>query len=92
MPAPAHRGLLHPALDRCCCCAAPLPSLSPSSRVHQGDSTQRWVKDLDVVLGNEAAALVMDDTEGVWPRHRDNLLAVERYVYFPACAARFGLG
>jgi RNA polymerase II C-terminal domain phosphatase-like 3/4 len=50
------------------------------------------VKDLDVVLGRERGALVLDDTEGVWPRHRDNLVQVERYLYFPADAARFGFG
>ena len=40
----------------------------------QGDSTQRWVKDLDVMLGAESAVLILDDTEGVWPRHSANLL------------------
>ena len=66
----------------CCCCC-------PS---RQGDSTQRGVKDLDVVLGRERGTLVLDDTEGVWPRHRDNLVLIERYFYFPADAARFGFG
>ena len=42
----------------------------------QGDSTQRWVKDLDVMLGAESAVLILDDTEGVWPRHAANLLQV----------------
>ena len=56
----------------------------------QGDSTEYGVKDLDVVLGREEWVLILDDTEGVWPRHRDNLITVERYLYFPACAAKFG--
>lgn len=43
-----------------------------------------------MVLGRERAVLVLDDTEGVWPRHRDNLVQIERYLYFPADAARFG--
>jgi len=45
-------------------------------RTSQGDSTQRSVKDLDVVLGRERTVLILDDTEGVWPRHRDNLVQV----------------
>ena len=45
-----------------------------------------------MVLGRERGALVLDDTEGVWPRHRDNLVLIERYLYFPADAARFGFG
>ena len=48
------------------------------------------MKDLDVVLGREGQVLILDDTEGVWPRHRDNLITIERYIYFPADAARFG--
>lgn len=42
----------------------------------QGDSTQRLVKDLDVMLGAESAVLILDDTQGVWPRHAPNLLLV----------------
>ncbi|KAI7844187.1 hypothetical protein COHA_002322 [Chlorella ohadii] len=58
--------------------------------ISAGDSTQRSVKDLDVVLGRERTVLILDDTEGVWPRHRDNLVQIERYIYFPADAGRFG--
>ncbi|KAL4450062.1 hypothetical protein ABPG77_010731 [Micractinium sp. CCAP 211/92] len=58
--------------------------------ISSGDSTQRHVKDLDVVLGRERVVLVLDDTEGVWPRHRDNLVQIERYLFFPADAGRFG--
>ncbi|GAB4818767.1 hypothetical protein N2152v2_005813 [Parachlorella kessleri] len=60
--------------------------------ISSGDTTQRSVKDLDIVLGNENVVLILDDTEGVWPRHRDNLVQIERYTYFPADARRFGLG
>lgn len=28
--------------------------------------------------------------QGVWPRHRGNLVQIERYLYFPADAGRFG--
>lgn len=58
--------------------------------ISSGDSTQRYVKDLDVVLGRERVVLILDDTEGVWPRHRGNLVTIERYLYFPADAGRFG--
>ena len=44
------------------------------------------------MLGNEDVVLILDDTEGVWPRHRGNLVQIERYTYFPADARRFGLG
>lgn len=57
----------------------------------QGDSTLKQVKDLDVVLGAETAVVILDDTAGVWPSHQQNLLQVERYIYFPACVRRFGL-
>lgn len=43
-----------------------------------------------MVLGREKCVLILDDTEGVWPRHRDNLVQIERYLYFPADAGRFG--
>ncbi len=43
-----------------------------------------------MVLGRERVVLVLDDTEGVWPRHRDNLVQIERYLFFPADAGRFG--
>ncbi len=49
------------------------------------------MKNLDVVLGNERLAIVVDDTDGVWPAHRANLLQIERYIFFPACAGRFGI-
>ena len=34
------------------------------------------MKDLDVMLGAESAVLILDDTQGVWPRHASNLLLV----------------
>jgi hypothetical protein len=55
----------------------------------QSDTTERSVKDLDVMLGAEAAALILDDTAGVWPRHGGNLLQPRRYIYFPADHARW---
>lgn len=54
------------------------------------DSTQKHVKNLDVVLGADTSVLILDDTEGVWPQHAANLIQVDRYIFFPACATRFG--
>eukprot|EP01018_Ginkgo_biloba_P011342 Gb_31475 [translate_table: standard] len=48
-------------------------------------------KDLDGVLGMESAVVIIDDSENVWPHHRQNLILVERYTYFPCSRHRFGL-
>jgi len=60
--------------------------------ISQADSTVGHVKSLDVVLGQPDATLILDDTAGVWPAHAANLIQVERYIYFPACAGRFETG
>lgn len=44
----------------------------------QNDSTARHLKDLDVVLGGDKAALIMDDSAHVWPRHRQNVIHMDR--------------
>jgi RNA polymerase II C-terminal domain phosphatase-like 3/4 len=54
------------------------------------DAGPSGVKDIDVLLGAEELVLIIDDTVGVWPKHRDNLVQIERYVYFPGCAVTFG--
>lgn len=48
-------------------------------------------KDLDGVMGMESSAIVIDDTEKMWPHHRPNLIVVERYTYFPCSRRQFGL-
>ena len=88
MPVPVPAWLHLPTSCPVRCRHPPTPPPRPAPP--QGDSTQRYVKDLDVVLGRERCVLILDDTEGVWPRHRDNLVQIERYLYFPADAARFG--
>jgi hypothetical protein len=35
--------------------------------------------------------IVVDDTSAVWAAHAGNLLAVERYIYFPSSRRQFGL-
>lgn len=34
------------------------------------------MKDLDVLLADEAMVLILDDTEHVWEKHRANLIQV----------------
>jgi RNA polymerase II C-terminal domain phosphatase-like 3/4 len=57
--------------------------------ISQGDSTRAHHKSLDVVLGSDLTTLILDDTRAVWPQHEGNLLLVDRYIFFPACAGRF---
>ncbi|XP_052199388.1 RNA polymerase II C-terminal domain phosphatase-like 4 [Diospyros lotus] len=62
-----------------------------SSRViAQDDSTQRHQKGLDVVLGQESAVLILDDTEPVWGKHKENLILMERYHFFASSCRQFG--
>ncbi|KAH7286304.1 hypothetical protein KP509_32G000100 [Ceratopteris richardii] len=71
--------------------------LDPSGRlfgsrvISQGESTCRTTKDLDVLLGAESAVAILDDTEAVWPRHRDNLILIERYHFFGSSCKHFGI-
>lgn len=66
-------------------------SLYFNSRViSQADCTQRHQKGLDVVLGLESAVLILDDTEAVWQRHKDNLILMERYHFFSSSCRQFG--
>ncbi|KAJ9533805.1 hypothetical protein QJQ45_026891, partial [Haematococcus lacustris] len=61
-----------------------------TSVISQNDSTSRSAKDLDVALADDSLVLIMDDTEQVWPRHRRNLIQVERYHFFPASCRQWG--
>ncbi|KAJ4709231.1 RNA polymerase II C-terminal domain phosphatase-like [Melia azedarach] len=47
-------------------------------------------KGLDVVLGQESAVLILDDTESVWAKHKDNLILMERYHFFASSCRQFG--
>ncbi|KAL0055154.1 hypothetical protein WJX82_007861 [Trebouxia sp. C0006] len=53
----------------------------------QQDLTKRLMQGLE---GREPVALVVDDTSSVWGNHEENLVAVERYIYFPASRRHFG--
>lgn len=54
------------------------------------DNRSSQVKDFEGVMGLESAALVIDDTDEVWPNHPDNLITIERYVYFSASCRKLG--
>ncbi|KAL5747381.1 hypothetical protein ACOSP7_024379 [Xanthoceras sorbifolium] len=45
-----------------------------------GQDTRK--KNLDLVLGQERGIVIVDDTESVWTNHLDNLITVEKYIYF----------
>ncbi|GAV83120.1 NIF domain-containing protein/PTCB-BRCT domain-containing protein [Cephalotus follicularis] len=62
-----------------------------SSRViSRDDGTQKHQKGLDVVLGQESAVLILDDTESAWTKHKDNLILMERYHFFSSSCQQFG--
>ncbi|KAK1425654.1 hypothetical protein QVD17_21009 [Tagetes erecta] len=46
------------------------------------DCTQRRQKGLDVVLGQESAVLILDDSHQVWAKDKANLILMEKYNYF----------
>ncbi|GMH41220.1 hypothetical protein BSKO_09130 [Bryopsis sp. KO-2023] len=58
--------------------------------VSRDDSAKDSVKNLDVVLGSCESTLIVDDTEAVWPKHRENLLKIERYLFFSSTARMYG--
>lgn len=57
--------------------------------ISQNDSTCRTAKDLDIMLGAESAVIILDDTEGIWPRHKANLILMERYHFFSSSCKQF---
>lgn len=61
-----------------------------SKVISQADSTQRHQKGLDIVLGAESLAVILDDTEFVWHRHKENLILMERYHFFSSSCRQFG--
>lgn len=62
----------------------------PSRVIAKDDCTKNHQKGLDVVLGQESAILILDDTEFVWRNHRENLILMERYHYFASSCQQFG--
>ncbi|CAL4900549.1 unnamed protein product [Urochloa decumbens] len=62
----------------------------PSKVISNSDCTQRHQKGLDVILGAESVAVILDDTEYVWQKHKENLILMERYHYFASSCRQFG--
>ncbi|MQM12723.1 hypothetical protein Taro_045643 [Colocasia esculenta] len=60
-----------------------------SKVISQSDCTQRHQKGLDVILGAESTVLILDDTEMVWQKHKENLIVMERYHYFSSSCRQF---
>ncbi|KAK3138876.1 hypothetical protein QOZ80_5AG0374580 [Eleusine coracana subsp. coracana] len=63
-----------------------------SKVISNSDCTQRHQKGLDVVLGAESVAVILDDSENVWQKHKENLIVMERYHYFASSCRQFGVG
>ncbi|GMY35638.1 RNA polymerase II C-terminal domain phosphatase-like 4 [Fagus crenata] len=62
-----------------------------SSRViSRDDGTQKHQKGLDIVLGQESAVVILDDTENAWTKHKENLILMERYHFFASSCHQFG--
>ncbi|KAJ4959588.1 hypothetical protein NE237_026699 [Protea cynaroides] len=59
--------------------------------ISQADCTQRHQKGLDVVLGAESAVVILDDTEHVWQKHKENMILMERYHFFSSSSRQFGI-
>ncbi|KAL6911635.1 hypothetical protein ACP4OV_000440 [Aristida adscensionis] len=55
------------------------------------DSASRDRKSLDAIPGADPRAVViLDDTDRVWPEQQDNLILMDRYVYFASTCRNFG--
>ncbi|TVU27899.1 hypothetical protein EJB05_19400, partial [Eragrostis curvula] len=59
--------------------------------VSSDESTRRDKKSLDVIPGADPVAVViLDDSGYVWPEHQDNLILMDRYLYFASACRNFG--
>ena len=70
--------------------------LDPSGALFSGrvasssDADGTMTKDLDVLLGSDDMMVILDDTVGVWPKHKANVIQMKRYLFFPGDAIKFG--
>lgn len=61
-----------------------------SSRVISAqDASEESSKSLDIVVGKEEGVLIVDDSPNVWRNHEDNVIPIERYLFFPPSAHHF---
>ncbi|KAL1333107.1 hypothetical protein AAHE18_11G076600 [Arachis hypogaea] len=68
----------------------PLGEYFNAKVISRDDGTQKHQKGLDIVLGQESAVVILDDTEHAWVKHRDNLILMERYHFFGSSCRQFG--
>uniref|UniRef100_A0A0E0NM48 RNA polymerase II C-terminal domain phosphatase-like n=1 Tax=Oryza rufipogon TaxID=4529 RepID=A0A0E0NM48_ORYRU len=64
--------------------------------ISSGESSQPDRKSLGDVFGwapemERAAVVILDDTAEVWKGYRDNLIEMERYLYFASSRGKFGI-
>lgn len=55
------------------------------------DNNGYYMKSLDIVVGQESSAVVIDDSAAVWAQHPENLLRIERYHFFSSSCRQFGI-
>ncbi|XP_050225628.1 RNA polymerase II C-terminal domain phosphatase-like 4 [Mercurialis annua] len=53
-----------------------------SRLISRDDSTESGTKNLDIVMGQERAVVILDDRTDVWPNHNANVIQVQNYEYF----------
>ncbi|KAF5732854.1 RNA polymerase II C-terminal domain phosphatase-like 4 [Tripterygium wilfordii] len=58
--------------------------------ISREDSTQEHQKSLNKVPVHESVVLILDDKESVWTKHKDNLILMKRYNFFPSKANQVG--
>ncbi|XVE54547.1 hypothetical protein DITRI_Ditri03aG0090500 [Diplodiscus trichospermus] len=59
--------------------------------ISRDNGTQKRQKGLDLVLGQESAVVILDDTQKVWMKHKENLILMQRYHYFASSCRKFDL-
>ncbi|KAJ1281436.1 hypothetical protein BS78_04G305400 [Paspalum vaginatum] len=59
--------------------------------VSSQESSRPHMKNLDVIPGaEEATVVIIDDMSIAWPWHQDNLILIDRYLYFASACRNFG--
>jgi len=64
--------------------------LRPGRLISAQDCSTGGVKSLDVVLGGAAVCVILDDSPSVWRVHSANVVAPDRYHFFPGSAQAHG--
>ncbi|KAK9725695.1 hypothetical protein RND81_05G163100 [Saponaria officinalis] len=59
--------------------------------ISRDDCVLKDQKGLDFLQKPKNSVLVLDDTENVWSNHKDNLILMDRYMYFSSSCRQFGV-